>query len=58
MAKKNSKLSRAPRRKSYWKIKGYDSSRQIFSKEISIGHFTERSIKLCLQGLVAGTLDS
>src|SRR6266404_721523 len=57
MAKKNSKRSRAPRRKSYWEIKGYRGLQQTFCKTISSDHFTEGSIQRCLQSLVAAALD-
>ena len=44
------------RRKRYWVIEGYDGSRRIFSKQVSIGHFNDRSIRLCLQALCATVL--
>ena len=40
-------------KKLYWRIRGYDSLKQIFDRTIDLGQFTENQIKLLLMTLAA-----
>lgn len=40
-------------KKRYWRIRGYDGSKQIFAKTLGIGQFTEGQIKQLLKTLTA-----
>ena len=52
MAKKSNSSS-----KRTWVIEGYNGSKRFYREEISVGHFTDRTIELCLQALCAAELD-